>query len=233
LITKQEIISVATAMKILPTTVEKDYVLSWVLYGISKQPELSKWFFKGGTCLKKCYFDTYRFSEDLDFTVPKLAIYNKNAIASALAEVADIVYQMTGLNLTTREIEVEESINKNNHKTYIAKLTYLGPLNLPSRNQQRVRLDITEDEILIDAPDLRKIFHTYTDAPDAPATIRCYSINEILAEKTRAIYERQGKARDIYDVVNIYKSFKCHVDIQKARLALIEKFQFIAVPIIL
>ena len=24
--------------------------------------------FKGGTCLKKCYFETYRFSEALDFT---------------------------------------------------------------------------------------------------------------------------------------------------------------------
>ena len=25
--------------------------------------------FKGGTSLKKCYLETYRFSEDLDFTV--------------------------------------------------------------------------------------------------------------------------------------------------------------------
>jgi predicted nucleotidyltransferase component of viral defense system len=25
--------------------------------------------FKGGTCLKKCYFEDYRFSEDLDFTL--------------------------------------------------------------------------------------------------------------------------------------------------------------------
>ena len=27
------------------------------------------WIFKGGTCLRKCYYETYRFSEDLDFTV--------------------------------------------------------------------------------------------------------------------------------------------------------------------
>lgn len=62
---------------ILPTTVEKDYVLSWVLYGISQNLKLSEWFFKGGTCLKKCYFETYRFSEDLDFTVPHGAIYSE------------------------------------------------------------------------------------------------------------------------------------------------------------
>jgi predicted nucleotidyltransferase component of viral defense system len=50
--------------------VEKDYVLGWVLWGIGADPVLSlRWAFKGGTCLKKCYIETYRFSEDLDFTV--------------------------------------------------------------------------------------------------------------------------------------------------------------------
>ena len=50
--------------------VEKDYVLGWVLWGIGAHPSLSvSWAFKGGTCLKKCYIETYRFSEDLDFTV--------------------------------------------------------------------------------------------------------------------------------------------------------------------
>ena len=50
--------------------VEKDYVLGWVLWDIGIDPRLhDTWVFKGGTCLKKCYIETYRFSEDLDFTV--------------------------------------------------------------------------------------------------------------------------------------------------------------------
>jgi Nucleotidyl transferase AbiEii toxin, Type IV TA system len=50
--------------------VEKDYVLGWILAGIYGHEELAEsWVFKGGTCLKKCYFETYRFSEDLDFTL--------------------------------------------------------------------------------------------------------------------------------------------------------------------
>ena len=50
--------------------VEKDYVLSWLLWGIGSDATLGdKWVFKGGTCLKKCYLETYRFSEDLDFTI--------------------------------------------------------------------------------------------------------------------------------------------------------------------
>jgi predicted nucleotidyltransferase component of viral defense system len=45
--------------------VEKDYVLGWLLWGIGSNESLgASWVFKGGTCLKKCYIETYRFSED-------------------------------------------------------------------------------------------------------------------------------------------------------------------------
>ncbi len=50
--------------------VEQDYVLSWVLWGISQvSKSKSHLLFKGGTALKKCYFGDYRFSRDLDFSV--------------------------------------------------------------------------------------------------------------------------------------------------------------------
>jgi len=50
--------------------IEKDYALAWILKGIAEHEQLSKILvFKGGTVLKKVYFDDYRFSEDLDFTL--------------------------------------------------------------------------------------------------------------------------------------------------------------------
>jgi predicted nucleotidyltransferase component of viral defense system len=70
LIDRGEILAVATDLGLSPEIVEKDYVLGWLLKGIYSHPSLSSAFiFKGGTCLKKCYFETYRFSEDLDFTL--------------------------------------------------------------------------------------------------------------------------------------------------------------------
>jgi predicted nucleotidyltransferase component of viral defense system len=84
MITKQEILLTANAANLLPTTIEKDYVLGWVLHGIAQHPKLSEWIFKGGTCLKKCYFETYRFSDDLDFTVPADSIYDIDGIKNAL-----------------------------------------------------------------------------------------------------------------------------------------------------
>ena len=230
MITKQDIIFLAKALQLLPTTVEKDYVLSWVLYGISQNTKISEQFFKGGTCLKKCYFETYRFSEDLDFTAPKGAIYNENDIRIALNDIADFVYENSGINLRTREIEVKESINKKNRKTFVAKYTYLGPLNLTSRTQQQIKFDITDDEVIIDSHDMRDVFHMYSDAPRPAAKIKCYSVNEILAEKTCAIFERQGRARDVYDIVNISRNFREHINIDIARKGLLEKFAFKSLP---
>ena len=62
--------------------IEKDYMLSWILQGIAKHEELSKTIvFKGGTVLKKIYFDDFRFSEDLDFTLLNNEITNEQIFA--------------------------------------------------------------------------------------------------------------------------------------------------------
>lgn len=84
MIPKAQILELSRNYELQPTTVEKDYVLGWLLRTISLHPELSKWVFKGGTCLKKCYFETYRFSEDLDYTLPIELEVNKNGMKSNL-----------------------------------------------------------------------------------------------------------------------------------------------------
>ena len=68
MIDRREILDVARDLGLQAQVVEKDYVLGWLLAGIYNQERLRPtWVFKGGTCLKKCYFETYRFSEDLGF----------------------------------------------------------------------------------------------------------------------------------------------------------------------
>ena len=69
MITNREIANFANEWQLAHHVVEKDYVLGWLLAGIAAHPQTRSWAFKGGTCLRKCWFETYRFSEDLDFTV--------------------------------------------------------------------------------------------------------------------------------------------------------------------
>jgi len=46
--------------------VEKDYVITWLLLGISDSTLKNVLAFKGGTAFKKAYFEDYRVSEDLE-----------------------------------------------------------------------------------------------------------------------------------------------------------------------
>ena len=57
--------------RIPEAVLERDYCLSWFLVGMSQSPLLEILIFKGGTAIKKCYIQDYRFSEDLDFTLVK------------------------------------------------------------------------------------------------------------------------------------------------------------------
>jgi len=69
MILQKEITTLAEARHVSKSTIDKDWVLGHFLAAIYSDPELKKaLIFKGGTCLKKCYFPDYRFSEDLDFT---------------------------------------------------------------------------------------------------------------------------------------------------------------------
>ena len=70
MIPKGELLALRGEWSLSEEIIEKDYVLGWLLAGIAAEPALREhWVFKGGTALRKCYFETYRFSEDLDFTV--------------------------------------------------------------------------------------------------------------------------------------------------------------------
>lgn len=53
MINKREILETASSLGLLPSVVEKDYILGWLLAGIYAHPTLTEaWVFKGGTCLK-------------------------------------------------------------------------------------------------------------------------------------------------------------------------------------
>jgi predicted nucleotidyltransferase component of viral defense system len=63
-----------------------DYGLGWFLAGLFTQTAApNHLIFKGGTCLRKCYFADYRFSEDLDFTLSRA--WRPEALAEAIEKV--------------------------------------------------------------------------------------------------------------------------------------------------
>lgn len=180
--------------------VEKDYVLGWVLWGIGTDPQLSStWVFKGGTCLKKCYIETYRFSEDLDFTLLEDASMERSEVLSAVTRLLDRVNQESGIDFTVGEptFHVRPSGRSAEMRVY-----YRGPRNAPG--PARIKFDLTKDEVVVCPPVLRPINHDYPDALPVPGQVRCYSFEEVFAEKLRAMGER-ARPRDLYDIVNLFR----------------------------
>lgn len=180
--------------------VEKDYVLGWLLWGIGSDPDLSEqWAFKGGTCLKKCYLETYRFSEDLDFTVLPGGPVNSDDVMPILERVLRRVGDESGINFAQRAPRLRTPAE---NRYTEGRVYYIGPRQSPM--VASVKLDISGAEVIARPTVSRTIVHPYPDQLPAPGTVRCYAYEEVFAEKIRAMGER-GRPRDLYDIVNLYR----------------------------
>jgi predicted nucleotidyltransferase component of viral defense system len=200
--------------------VEKDYVLGWLLWGIGRHPVLGEsWIFKGGTCLKKCYIETYRFSEDLDFTIIDGGPIDPADVAALLAEVLEAVSDASGIDFSQRPPALEA---RKQPGSVEGRVYYRGPLAAPS--VASVKLDLSATEVLAREPERRPIAHPYT--PDEvlpePADVACYVFEEVFAEKLRAMGER-SRPRDLYDIVNLYRRDDLRIRRDDIHTILVEK----------
>lgn len=184
--------------------IEKDYMLGWLLAGISQHEELSaSWAFKGGTCLKKCYFETYRFSEDLDFTLTDAEHQNQEFLVNAFRETAGWIYDASGIEVPRDLIKFDVYKNPRGKTSVQGRIAYRGPLR-PGGDPPRIKLDLTDDEVLVADPVSREVFHPYSDSPEGGIHVPCYCFEEVFAEKIRALGERL-RPRDLYDVIHLYR----------------------------
>jgi predicted nucleotidyltransferase component of viral defense system len=184
--------------------VEKDYVLGWLLWGIASEPALTNtWVFKGGTCLKKCYFETYRFSEDLDFTLLEGAPDDPEALRATFAGIAERIYEASGIEMPREQIRFEAYKTPRGGRAVEGRVYYRGPRR-PGGDLPRVKIDLTPDEVLVYDPIHRAVTHPFSDGFPATAEPLCYSLPEIFGEKLRALAER-CLPRDLYDVVSVFR----------------------------
>jgi hypothetical protein len=109
-------------------------------------------------------------------------------------------------------------------------MTFVGPLQLPRATRQRIRFDLTQDEAVIEPAELRGVFHGYSDAPEPTPRVRCYTLSEIVAEKVRALVERAGRARDVYDVVNVGRNLRAELASPRIADLAARKFAFKDLP---
>jgi uncharacterized protein len=185
--------------------IEKDYVILWLLSGLAHSGAKEHgWVFKGGTCLRHCYYEGYRFSEDIDFSC-RLGGNNLEASLRLLDTVAAWVLRESGIRLSMLEpltvpsdfqIEIPVEYNRGGARRQ----------GLP-----QVKVHLTFDEPVLDEAVVCSVKALYSDL--SAFEITAYSKREILAEKMRSLLQQQKKwprPRDLYDLWYILcKSGEC------------------------
>ena len=174
-------------------TIEKDYVLSWILIGIAMSGMRDVMSFKGGTALKKVYFHDYRFSEDLDFTL--LNSLSIDDITGMLESVYSIVLDASNIKLILSSKEIYAN-------GYTFFVNFSGPLGADITRGE-IKIDFTINEKLINRPVVKTLLREYDEYTDMPEgdKLKVYPLAEIFIEKYISILDKsRNEPRDIYDL---------------------------------
>ncbi len=202
MIIQKEILKISKNLGIQSFVLDKDWVLGHFLNAMFDFEEVKENFvFKGGTCLKKCYFPDYRFSEDLDFTLLDKSLKIDKKFFDRIIIDAE---KNSGANFHLKEIKSQ--IYRDIPQGYEITILFWGADHKPNQKplpvnrwKTKIKLDISFSEKIILKPEFKSIFHLFSDSKIIRNKVPVYPINEIAAEKLRSLLQR-NRPRDIYDL---------------------------------
>jgi len=229
MIPRKEIIATAKSQGVPPDTIDKDYVLGHFLNAFFSQAWASENFvFKGGTCLRKCHFADYRFSEDVDMTIIsdsfQLTKKHMEAVGEAMQKEADIY---------TNIVSFKPVLHQNQQVGWDIEICYWGANHNPSETpvfrdtcHTKIWCEFRFFEKMLYSVIDRPILHLYSDKHLITETIPSYHVHEILSEKLRALLQRnRGEARDYYDIWYL-KNNVADIDWQVVKRGFLEKCDY-------
>ncbi|MBI4064439.1 MAG: nucleotidyl transferase AbiEii/AbiGii toxin family protein [Elusimicrobia bacterium] len=180
MITQETLLKLSGQWRIDEYSVLREYLQVLFLSTLSEHKESPAIYFKGGTALR-LLLNSFRFSEDLDFTA--------TLKAQTLLKVIRQIAQKIGLLAPGASVR----------KTKITKQAVLSELFYPPAGH-KYPLIIDIEFSLREKPQTKKDTLLETLLPISPYPIvRHLDWPEILSEKVRALLTR-GKGRDIFDV---------------------------------
>lgn len=187
---------------------EHQYAMLCVLDTLRQvSPVADAFCLKGGTALRLAYFEDWRHSVDLDFSV--LPQFPAEALQHDVEAWFSEVGRRHGLAVRATDFHRANGAAR-------IRAQFIGPLRHPAR----LLFDITLDEPVLLPPVLREVVVSCF-MPLRPAVLT-YALEEILAEKLRSILQR-GKSRDYYDVWRLLKEKSADLDVALTHTILGEK----------
>lgn len=203
MITMPACVRLGVVYGVSPEVIENDYLVEMVLREISCSISLKdKLIFRGGTCLHKVYFDSYRFSEDIDFvSVPG-------------CDLSALIRETEGVISCIRAAGASLSVSGAERERERAQI-FLSYDIVPEirKNQKKLKIDlcITDEMPAYKTLPLKFI---HDDFKEGAFTIKACIPEAVAADKMSRTMGINKEARDLYDIKHL---FKAGLDLQLVR----------------
>jgi predicted nucleotidyltransferase component of viral defense system len=219
MISLAEINNLANEYQVSAETIEKDYVISWILLCLMKSKLKENFTFYGGTAIKRIYFEEHRFSEDID-----LLSAHKITLNELLSELDSLQYARNNANLTLTINRDNVIATKNRIQLFIQYSGYEEIIGAP----KEIRLDFVMDMQLFGKVINKKIIASYSDLYQYNETLSVMTLNTILANKIGLLMDStRNEPRDVFDIwFLLQRTAQFDFNFEEVRKTLKEKYGF-------
>jgi hypothetical protein len=123
---------------------------------------------------EEIFFETYRFSEDLDFTIIKPEHLDADFLKNVFSEIGEWIYEQTGIEIPPDKQDFEIYRNPRGQISCQGKISYKGPVS-STHGLPRIKIDLITDGRIVLPPVRAQIFHPYSDAPEDGIEVLAYT----------------------------------------------------------
>jgi len=200
MITSDEIDAVGTELGVGHANVERDYVFGWLLAGLYAQdnPLADQLILKGGNAFRKAYFPHARFSKDLDFSIEREL--DLTQFEEKLRQACEYASAKSGVTFNYGRQNIKEKRSADKEQRSYESRVYFEGFYGEEECTISAKLDIKEFDRIFLPVQPQPLIHAYSDSSDCVATIRCMKLEELLANKLKALLQREHSP-DLFDFV--------------------------------
>ena len=200
MIERDEIDYRAEEMGVHIANVERDYVFGWLLKAFYENDFLApRLIFKGGNCMRKAFYPGTRFSTDLDFSLESSLDLERTRLE--INRACEAAQAACGVQFdTTKNTLKADAFLDEQRRSYKGSVYFQDFYGNAATVIISVRVDLTEFDRIHLPTVQRQLIHSYSDAAECHADLRCMALEELLANKLKCLIQRRHSF-DLYDLV--------------------------------
>jgi len=185
---------------------------------IGRSPRIRTLAFKGGNALRFLH-QSPRSTVDLDFTAPADFPDDEPSIRALLDDAFAHGAELYGLKVKTQSIRRDPSNTARTRPTWSIKAAYQFPQDrhFHAFDEHRNLSQVVEIEISLN--DVVCETHTASLGPSAGARITVCTLEDIIAEKLRALLQqpirKRHRRQDLYDIARLFSTLRDRLDLAK------------------